>query len=265
MTYRVAQRMALENGLRRAIERKELRLHYQPKFDLHKQAFTGVEALVRWQRGREAMLPPRQFVPLAEEVGLIGEIGEWVLSAACAQLRMWQDSGLPDVRMAVNLSARQLIHAELPHTVARILEAYRLAPDLLELEITESLLMQNTPQSAALLGALKDIGVRLVLDDFGTGYSSLAYLKSMPVHALKVDQSFVRGVSSDGHDAAIASAIIVLAHSLGLTVVAEGVETVDQLEFLRSRDCDEVQGFLFGIPLAGEEATRVLAGQSPLP
>jgi diguanylate cyclase (GGDEF)-like protein len=259
MTYRVAERMALENGLRRAIERKELRLNYQPKIDLRRHTVTGVEALVRWHPERRIVVLPEKFVPLAEEVGLIIPIGEWVLDAACAQARMWQDAGLPIVRMAVNLSARQLIRPQLARSVARTLEAHRLEASRLELEITESLLMHNARDAVAMLDELKELGVRLVLDDFGTGYSSLSYLKQLPVHALKVDQSFVQGVPNNPHDCAIATAMIVLAHNLGLTVVAEGVETREQLEFLRERGCDEVQGFLFGTPFVAEDATQALA------
>jgi diguanylate cyclase (GGDEF)-like protein len=258
MTFRVTEKMALENGLRRAIERKELRLNYQPKIDVQRQSITGVEALVRWQRGPHTAVPPGKFVPLAEEVGLIVPIGEWVLNAACAQARAWQDAGLANLRMAVNLSARQLIRPQLPGSVARALETYRLDPGRLELEITESLLMQHTRDTMDLLEELSEIGVRLVLDDFGTGYSSLSYLKRLPVHALKVDQSFVRGVTTNAHDAAIATAIIVLAHNLGLTVVAEGVETREQMEFLCDRGCDELQGFLFGTPFAPDDAARAL-------
>jgi diguanylate cyclase (GGDEF)-like protein len=259
MTYRVAEKMAMENGLRRAIERKELRLNYQPKVDLRQHAVTGVEALIRWQPEHRKLVPPNKFVPLAEEVGLIVPIGEWVLNAACAQARSWQDAGLPSVRMAVNLSARQMIRPQLASSVERALSAYRLEPDRLELEITESLLMENTRDTITLLEELNKIGVRLVLDDFGTGYSSLSYLKRLPVHALKVDQSFVRGIPGNAHDCAIATAIIVLAHNLGLTVVAEGVETREQLEFLRERGCDEVQGFLFGTPFVAEDAGHALA------
>jgi len=204
-------------------------------------------------------VPPNKFVPLAEEVGLIVPIGEWVLNAACAQARSWQDAGLPSVRMAVNLSARQMIRPQLASSIERALSAYRLEPGRLELEITESLLLENTRDTITLLEELSKIGVRLVLDDFGTGYSSLSYLKRLPVHALKVDQSFVRGIPADAHDCAIATAIIVLAHNLGLTVVAEGVETREQLEFLRERGCDEVQGFLFGTPFVGEDAGVALA------
>jgi diguanylate cyclase (GGDEF)-like protein len=259
MTYRVAEKMAMENGLRRAIERKELRLNYQTKIDLRGHNVTGVEALVRWQPSQRKQILPERFVPLAEEVGLIVPIGDWVLNAACAQARGWQDAGLPSVRMAVNLSARQL-RPQLTWSVARALEVHRLEPGRLELEITESLLMQNTRDAMMLLEELKELGVRLVLDDFGTKYSSLSYLKRLPVHAIKVDQSFVRGVPHDTHDAAIATSIIVLAHNLGLTVVAEGVETREQLEFLRDRGCDEVQGFLFGTPFVADEASRALAG-----
>jgi EAL domain-containing protein (putative c-di-GMP-specific phosphodiesterase class I) len=265
MTYRVAEKMAMENGLRRAIDRKELRLNYQSKIDLQKHSVTGVEALIRWQPGgRRNLIPPERFVPLAEEVGLIVPIGEWVLNAACAQARSWQDAGLPSVRMAVNLSARQMTRPQLPGAISRALDAHRLDPQQLELEITESLLMQNKPDVMALLAELNELGVRLVLDDFGTGYSSLSYLKRLPVHALKVDQSFVRGLPDDAHDAAIARAIIVLAHSLGLTVVAEGVETRAQLEFLRERGCDEVQGFLFGTPFLPEDAGDALSGSDLL-
>jgi diguanylate cyclase (GGDEF)-like protein len=258
MTYRAAEKMALETGLRRAIERQELLLKYQPKVDVASGIITGVEALIRWQPQRADLVSPNEFVPLAEEIGLIVPIGEWALNSACAQIRGWQEAGLPNVRMAVNLSARQLAQPLLAGTVARVLEENRVEARWLELEITESLLMQNTREAVAMLEELSALGVRLVLDDFGTGYSSLSYLKRFPLHALKIDQSFVRGVPEDKHDAAIASAIIVLAHNLGLCVVAEGVETRSQFEFLREHNCDEVQGYLFGTPFAADEAAHAL-------
>jgi len=257
------EQISMASRLRKTVEGGDgLVLHYQPLVDLEAGTIVGVEALVRWQRGPHTAVPPGKFVPLAEEVGLIVPIGDWVLNAACAQVRAWQDAGLANLRMAVNLSARQLIRPQLPGSVARALETYRLDPGRLELEITESLLMQHTRDTMDLLEELNEIGVRLVLDDFGTGYSSLSYLKCLPVHALKVDQSFVRGVTTNAHDAAIATAIIVLAHNLGLTVVAEGVETREQMEFLCDRGCDELQGFLFGTPFAPEDAVRALTTYS---
>ena len=257
-TYKAAERLALESGLRHAIEREELLLHYQPKVDLLGGEITGVEALVRWQRPHTKLIAPMQFVPLAEEIGLIVPIGEWVLQAACEQMKRWQDANLPRLRLAVNLSARQLRQPDLADTIARMLGQTGLQAAWLELEITESLLLQSDRQAVSLLHDLAALGVHLVLDDFGTGYASLTYLKRFPFQALKIDQSFIRDIPADAANAAIARAVIVLAHDLGMKVVAEGVETYEQLEFLRENECDEVQGFLLGQPFAADEATEML-------
>jgi diguanylate cyclase (GGDEF)-like protein len=258
MTHKAAERLAMENGLRRAVERNELLLHYQPKAEISTGRITGVEALVRWQPHSTRMVSPVEFVPLAEETGLIVPIGDWVLNCACGQAKRWQQAGLSGGKVAVNLSARQLRQADLVESVGRALEETGLEPRWLELEITESLLMQNNRESVAMLNELNALGTRLVLDDFGTGYSSLSYLKRFPVHALKIDQSFVRDIPADTDNAAIARAIIALAHSLGLKVIAEGVETPEQLDFLREHSCDEMQGFLLGMPLATDDATAML-------
>jgi diguanylate cyclase (GGDEF)-like protein len=264
MTSKAAENLALENGLRRALDRSELLLHYQPKAALASGRLSGFEALIRWQPDVAHQVSPVRFVSVAEEIGLIGPIGEWVLRTACKQASTWQAAGLGPVRVAVNLSPRQVLQPLLAQSVSRVLDEARLPARCLELEITETLLMQHSREVVCALQDLKSLGVKLVLDDFGTGYSSLAYLKRFPVDALKIDQSFVQEVLSDSEDAAIVSAIIAMAHSLGLQVVAEGVETAGQLEFLRDKGCDEAQGFLLGQPLPATDTAALLAGTGPL-
>jgi len=244
-----SQRLRLENDLHRAIERGELVLHYQPRYELATGALCACEALLRWQHPQRGEVSPTEFVPLAEESGLIAPIGAWVLREACRQLQRWQAQGL-DVRpVSVNLSARQFRHQELLSMVHAVLDETGVAPHLLELEITETTLMHNTGETLSILGQLHALGIRISVDDFGTGYSSLAYLKRFPVDMLKIDRSFVHDLCTDDDDAIIVSAIIGLARSLQLRVVAEGVETPEQVDFLKQRGCDEAQGFLFGVPL----------------
>jgi len=218
----------------------------------------GVEALLRWDAPNEGMIAPDRFIAIAEETGLIVPIGEWVLKEACRQLRTWLDAGVPPLRMAVNLSARQLGNAELLTTVSEALAESGIPPQLLELEITESAIMEKPEEAIKVLQALKQRGIKLAVDDFGTGYSSLAYLKLFPIDHLKIDRSFVRDIERDPDDAAIAISTIALAHSLGLKVVAEGVETRDQLMLLQRNGCDEVQGFLFSRPLPEPAALAFL-------
>jgi EAL domain-containing protein (putative c-di-GMP-specific phosphodiesterase class I) len=227
-------------------------------------AFTGVEALLRWQHRSTGMVSPEDFIPLAEETGLIIPIGEWALRTACRH-HAWQGTKGPHLRMAVNLSARQFRGIHLVETVAEILQETRFDPQCLELEITESVAMQNLDHSIATMVRLKDMGVRLAVDDFGTGYSSLSYLKRFPIDLLKIDRSFVEGIPRDQDDAAITEAIICLAHSLKLGVVAEGVETQEQWEFLRNLECDEAQGFLLSPPVSSERLSALLAkgGMTP--
>jgi len=252
------ERLALETRLRRAIERNELSLHYQAKLDLGDNTIAGVEALLRWNSPELGAVSPAQFIPLAEETGLILAIGKWVLRSACEQCVQWQNAGLPPVRVSVNLSPRQLNDPELVAAVRTVLADTGLKPDLLELEVTESSVMHNVERALEVLGALKDMGVRLAIDDFGTGYSSLAQLKRFPIDTLKVDRSFIRELPSDSEDKAIAEAIIAMGKTLSLTVVAEGVETREQQEFLRERACDQMQGFFFSKPVPAADFAELL-------
>ena len=252
------ERLTLETRLRRAIERQELSLHYQPKLDLATNRIAGVEALLRWTSAELGAVSPAKFIPVAEETGLILAIGKWVLRSACAQCVQWQRAGLPPVRVAVNLSPRQLDDPELVAAVRDVLAGTGLAPDLLELEVTESSVMHHVERALEVLGALKAMGVRLAIDDFGTGYSSLAQLKRFPIDTLKVDRSFIRELPRDAEDRAIAEAIIAMGKTLSLTVVAEGVETLEQQEFLRARACDQMQGFYFSKPMAAADVEALL-------
>ena len=259
MNVHTLERLALETALRRALERDEFLLHYQPKVDIASGRVCGIEALVRWQQPGKALVPPAQFIPIAEETGLIVPIGEWVLTTACSRGKQWQDGGQPPLNIAVNLSARQFAQKDLVQSVARILKATGLDPARLEFEITESMVMRDPENAVVLLKALKAMGIRLSIDDFGTGYSSLSYLKRFPIDSVKIDRSFIRDLPEDGEDAAITQAIIAMAHSLRLKVIAEGVETEAQLEFLRRHGCDEMQGYLFSKPLPEAELLQFLS------
>jgi diguanylate cyclase len=261
MNKLVNERLSLESHLRRALERHELLLHYQPKLELKTGSIVGVEALLRWQHPEWGLLYPDRFIGLAEETGLIVQIGEWVLRTACTQARAWQDAGLPPITMSVNLSARQFRQDALFKSVARILSETGLHPERLEIEITESMVMHNAEAAIAILKGLKEIGVHLSVDDFGTGYSSLAYLKTLPIGILKIDKSFVKDIEGpEGKkDGLLAQAIISLGHSLKLKVIAEGVEEQAQLDFLKQNHCDEAQGYLFSRPVPPEECELLLA------
>ncbi len=258
MSERTEKRVDMLGRLRGAVARGELQLYYQPQVDVRSGAVIGVEALLRWNDREHGMVEPAHFIPLAEETGLILPIGAWVLREACLQAKRWLDAGLGPITMAVNLSARQFRQENLVQMVSAILEETGLPPGLLELEITESTMMHRTEEAAAGLRALHDIGVQISLDDFGTGYSSLAYLHRFQVHTLKVDQSFVRDIKSDRDDAAIVSTVITLAKQLKLKSLAEGVETKEQLAFLRTRGCDSYQGFLFCRPKPAAEIEALL-------
>lgn len=259
MNVQAFERQALESNLRRALDRDEYVLYYQPQVDLSDGHIFGAEALLRWRHPDMGIVPPFKFIPLLEETGLIIEVGEWVLSTACTQIKEWDSEGLGDLRIAVNLSARQFEREGLTNVVNRSLRATGLDPKCLELELTESLIMEDPESSRALLKLLKsDKGVRVSIDDFGTGYSSLSYLKLFPLDVLKIDQSFVRDIVENPNDAAIVTAIISLAHAMGLEVVAEGVETEEQLKFLREKGCDHAQGYLFSPPVPAEEFVRML-------
>ena len=252
----IRERFELENKLRRALEREQFALEYQPRIDMQTGRIIGVEALLRWYIDGEAVAAPSKFVPVAEEIGLIVPIGKWVLHSACAQNKAWQDAGLPPVMMSVNVSARQFRQDHFIQTIAEILRSTGLEPRYLEIELTESAVMHDAEQFIAMLAQLKQLGVSIAVDDFGTGYSSLSYLKRFPVDRLKVDRSFVLDIATDVDDAAIVRAIIALGHNLGLKVVAEGVETREQLEFLRANHCDELQGYYFSRPMPAEELAR---------
>jgi len=253
-----AERLDIERKLRHAIARNELTLCFQPQFSAHSNQPTGVEALLRWLHPTDGMIRPDRFIPVAEETGIIVEIGEWVLRNACREMKHWIDAGLQPMRMAVNVSARQLRRRDFCETVAGALAESGLPPELLELEITESSVMENPEEAIVILQRLGRMGVTLAIDDFGTGYSSLAYLKLFPIDHLKIDRSFVADIEHDLNDRAIAFGTIALAHSLGLNVIAEGVETEDQLDLLRSNGCDEVQGYLLSKPLNSAAAFAFL-------
>ena len=246
-----------------AIERNEFRLYYQPQIDNASGAVLGVEALLRWQHPDFGLVSPAEFIPLLEETGLIVPAGEWVLRTACEQLRAWHAAGWPQLRMAINLSPRQFQDAGLAMVIERGLAALGCDPGLLELEITESVLLRHTATTLETLEALHALGVRMAIDDFGTGYSSLSYLRRYSIDTLKIDRSFVHDVPGDADDSALASAIIVLAQSLKLDVIAEGVETEAQRDFLRARGCHQMQGYLFSRPLPAEDITRLLEKAGP--
>jgi diguanylate cyclase (GGDEF)-like protein len=243
MSQAADERLVLENDLRRALELEQLELHYQPKVDIGTNRIRSAEALVRWRHPTRGLVPPGAFIPIAEEAGLIVPIGEWVLREACRQVRRWLDAGMSPVRIAVNLSAKQFRHADLAAVVRSALTEARLQPGYLELELTESAVMEDAEKSAETLQILSTMGVHISIDDFGTGYSSLSYLRRFPLDKLKIDRSFVRDLLSNPDDASIVKAIISLAHNLRLRVVAEGVETAEQLSYLRELGCDQYQGF----------------------
>ena len=246
------ERLKMENDLRRALERDEFRLHFQPQLDLHEGTLAGMEALLRWYHPEHGIVSPGTFIPLLEETGLIIPVGEWVIRKSCQYARAWLDAGLHFKRIAVNLSVRQFAQQGLVENIKNILDEERLGAHFLELEITEGLLVENIAEASRILEELHKMGVYISIDDFGTGYSSMNYLKRLPVDSLKIDYSFVHDITLDPDDATIASAIVTLAHSLGLTVIAEGVETLEQLNFLLNEGCDEIQGFLFSPPLPPE-------------
>lgn len=253
------ERLSMEQSLRSALDRQQLLLHYQPRVNLRSGKVEAVEALVRWQHPERGLVLPDRFIPLAEETGLIVPIGEWVLRTACAQAATWRQTGLPPITMSVNLSARQLWAAGLVRTIGEIIAQTGMSEHL-ELELTESMVMRDAESVISMLEALKAIGVRTSIDDFGTGYSSLSYLRRLPIHALKIDGSFVRDISATGghDDGVLAKAIISLGHSLHLNVVAEGVETQEQWRFLAANGCDEIQGYFYSRPLPPEECARHL-------
>jgi diguanylate cyclase (GGDEF)-like protein len=256
------ERLTLETALRRAVEREQFSLHYQPKVDMASRQITGVEALLRWTHPELGMVPPLKFIPLAEETGLIVPIGRWVLREACAQNMAWQHRGLRPVSMAVNLSPRQFADDQLLQDVDEALVASGMSPTLLQLEVTESMVMGNVARAVKVLTAIQSRGIRLAIDDFGTGYSSMSLMKHFPIDTIKIDRSFVRDLHDDSEDQAIAQAIINMGKALGMTVVAEGVENAEQEAFLRSHACDEMQGFLFSKPLPAADLAHLLKPQA---
>ena len=259
MTAQTAQRLDMENKLRHAIERNEFCLHYQPRANIHSGEIAAFEALLRWRQPELGSVGPDVFVPVLEETGLIGPVGEWVLRTACSYVRQMKDSGRDTLRVAVNLSARQFRDKDLVKSIARILQDTGLEGRDLELEITESLLVENIDTTTAMLNELHAMGIQISIDDFGTGYASMAYIKRFPIDTLKIDRAFIRDLTTDADDRSIVTAIIAMARSLGYSVVAEGVETKEQLAFLRLQGCDELQGYFLSRPLNGEALDAWLA------
>jgi len=261
LTHAARERITLETGLRRAIEQQELRVFYQPQVDIASGSIVGAEALVRWQDPLEGLVPPPRFIPIAEETGLIVEISEWVLRETCRQGRQWLDAGLPPLTLAVNVSPHQFRRSDICALVATVLSDTGFPPEQLELEITESGLMGNQDNTTAILNSLRAQGVRLAIDDFGTGYSSLVYLKHFPLNVLKIDKSFIDAIPHNKDDMEIAATIVAMGHTLGFKVMAEGVEMLEQLAFLRKYSCDSYQGFIKSRPLPAEEFAELLRNQ----
>ena len=265
MNAPIADPLALESELRRALEREEFVLYYQPQVSTADWQIVGVEALVRWRHPERGLVLPADFIPMTEETGLIVSLGEWVLRTACAQAKAWQEAGLPPVRVAVNVSGRQFQLRTLVDVVGQVLRETSLDPRCLELEITESVAVQDVDFTSRMLGELREMGVQVAIDDFGSGHSSLNYLKRLPIDDVKIDQYFVRDVTTDPNDAAIVGSIIAMAHELNLKVVAEGVETEEQLAFLKARRCDVVQGSLFGEPVPADAVQQIIARGARVP
>ena len=251
--------MQLESGLRAGIERGELRMLYQPQLDAQTGRVAAMEALVRWRSPEYGLVAPAEFIPVAEETGLIVPLGQWVLATACTQLQVWLDAGFPELRVAVNVSSYQVQRGGLVETVENALRDSRLDPQRLEIEITESALLGNEPQIVETMAGLRAMGVRLALDDFGTGCSSLSHLVQFPIDALKIDQSFVKNIGISQEAEAIAAAVLSMGHHLELEVIAEGVETREQEQFLRERGCNRLQGYLFSEPIEADAMKALLA------
>lgn len=263
MTHAALRRINLESLLRRAVIKNELLVYYQPQVNIRTGRIIGAEALLRWHNAEEGMIPPDQFIPIAEEIGLIGQIGNWVLRQACQQGVRWIAAGLPPLKLAVNLSLHQFRHGDVATMVADVLHETGFPPEMLELELTESALMEREYEVVLILQRLQDLGVRLAIDDFGTGYSSFAYLKHFPLNILKIDKTFIKDLTVQEDDKEIAAAIIGLGHTLHLQVLAEGVETEEQLIFLREQGCDFYQGYLTS-PALPEQAFFTLVKNSTL-
>jgi EAL domain-containing protein (putative c-di-GMP-specific phosphodiesterase class I) len=258
MNIRAVERQSIEEGLRRALERQEFSLLYQPKVNLRTMAITGAEALIRWTHPIRGLVSPAQFIPVAEACGLILPIGHWVLREACAQAQSWRDAGLSLGRMAVNISALEFRDENFLEGILAVLEDTSLDPRSLELELTESVLMKRAESTESVLKTLSAIGVEVAVDDFGTGYSSLSYLRRFPINALKIDQSFVRQITASLDENAIVTAVISMGRSLNLRVIAEGVETQEELAFLQSHECEEAQGYYFSRPVPANQFAKLL-------
>jgi len=258
LTHNAFERVLLESGLRQGLEREELLLEYQPQVDLESGQIVGVEALVRWRHPELGVLPPGRFIPLAEETGLILWIDDWVVKTACRQGVKWLEQGLEFGRIAVNIAGPQLQHGDLPYKIRTVLADSGFPAERLELEVTEGFIMQQVEHAVGQLNDLRQLGVTLAIDDFGTGYSSLSYLKQLPIHKLKIDQSFVQDIPEDLDDMAIAAAVIALGKSLGLEVIAEGVETEAQAAFLQESGCPQAQGYLYSKPVNAGAVEKLL-------
>jgi EAL domain-containing protein (putative c-di-GMP-specific phosphodiesterase class I) len=265
MNAHALSRQLIESSMRKAIAQNEFYLVYQPQYDIVSRTMVGLEALLRWNHPQKGNIHPLHFISIAEETGMIIPIGEWVIRTACHQAKAWNDAGYPWLRVAVNISARQFKLDTFVSLVKTILDESGLPPEYLELELTESTIMERAVKNIQTLQELKNLGITLAIDDFGTGYSSLSYLKHFPIDRLKIDRSFVSDLNTDGDDAAIAEAIIVMAHSLKLDVVAEGVELEEQFDFLHSRNCDTLQGYLMSHPLSVEDVTVLFKNSSENP
>jgi len=259
---RSADRLNLANELRKALDRDEMRLYYQPKIDIKTGQIFGAEALMRWMHPTRGIISPGIFIPMAEDMGMINALGDWALQIACNQSRVWQLAGIGDLRVAVNVSGQQFHHAKVVKSLEQILKTTGLDPRFLEIELTESLIMENATENIAALHALKEMGFTLAVDDFGTGYSSLSYLTAFPVDVLKIDRSFVKDIPARPNDMAIVTAIVAMARSLNLSIVAEGVETEEQLAFLVGLGCEYFQGFLFAKPVPSAEFIALLNSES---
>jgi EAL domain-containing protein (putative c-di-GMP-specific phosphodiesterase class I) len=252
------EKIKMESNLRKALQQNELMLYYQPQVDLIRGEIIGAEALLRWQNEDLGIIPPNRFIPLAEETGIIKSIGEWLLRSACAQTKAWQEAGFPRILISVNVSVHQFKDKSFIELLRDVLQATKLEPHSLVLELTERALMENSALTISMFKELKSLGIEVAIDDFGTGYSSLSYLKYLPLSKVKLDQSFVQSITINPNDEAISKAVIAMAHSLNFKIVAEGIENIDQLSFLRSHHCDEGQGFLFSKPVPKNEFLKLL-------
>jgi EAL domain-containing protein (putative c-di-GMP-specific phosphodiesterase class I) len=256
MNAKIFEKLLIESALYGALNRNEFLVYYQPRIDSLSKKIVGVEALVRWDNPDKGLISPADFIPMAEEIGLVGTIGEWVLYQACEQNKIWQNMGLPPIKVSVNLAPQQLNNPNFVNTIKSILENTQLEAKYLELEITESSLMKNIEHVMTTLIAIRELGVAISIDDFGTGYSSLAYLKRLPIDTLKIDRSFINDLGQDKDDDAIVTATIAMAHSMNMQVVAEGVTSDLQVQFLLGKSCDEMQGFLFSQPYPADMITK---------